>query len=455
MTRTSRHCWRTSTCSPVVRRLLAGLTVTAALSGTGALSGTALANSRYPQAGQIAADPGDNDHLLVRTTYGLLQTVDAGKTWTWICETAVGYEDNSDPFVALGKTGVVVVATGSGLSLSPDRGCAWSRPAGALGTLQAIDLVADRKNPLKMLALVQDPDELAKNPESVTARLAASQDGGLTWAYVGKPLPSDFVALTLELAAAAPQRVYVSGLSGGPAKNQSVVQRSDDGGEIWLELPLNATDVAGDFLSAVDPLDADRVFVRRNREGAQALLVSPDAGKTWQEVFVTPGNLFGFALSPDGNTVALGVTGPGAGIWTSDSHALKFTRKSEGDARCLTWTPSGLYVCGNEDDPSAAYMVGVSHDGGANVETLHLRKDVTPLKCPAGTRTGNECPKYWPQVAFKLGITAPDGTDVTPAKPAAPKQPSGCAAGGGNAGAWLALASLALTAWAVRRRVGR
>ena len=419
-----------------------------------AWSGTAHGNGRYPQAGQIAADPGDNAHLIVRTTYGLLQTVDAGKNWAWICETAVGYEDYSDPFVALGQTGVIVVATSNGLSVSPDRGCVWNRPAGTLGTHLAIDLVADRKNPLKILALVQDPDDFAKNDASVTARLAVSQDGGLTWAYVGKPLPPDFVVLTLELAASAPQRVYVSGLSGGPETNASMLQRSDDGGETWVALPMGVTDVAGVFLSAVDPLDADRLFARRNREGAQALLVSPDAGKTWQEVFVTAGNLFGFALSPDGNTVALGVAGPGRGIWTADSHVLKFTNKSQGNVRCLTWTATGLYVCGTTNDTSAPYMVGVSQDGGATVATLHVSKAVTPLKCPAGTRTGNECPKYWPQVAFNLGITGPDGTDVTPAKVPA-KPPSGCAAGSASTGAWLAWAGAALAVVVLRRRVRR
>ena len=51
----------------------------------------ALANGRFPAAGQIAVDPSDPSHLVVRTTYGLTVTNDHGAHWSWVCEAAVGY----------------------------------------------------------------------------------------------------------------------------------------------------------------------------------------------------------------------------------------------------------------------------------------------------------------------------------------------------------------------------
>lgn len=448
---TSRPCW--PTCTSEIRSRSAAPRTALRTAGVALLGGLvaspqAFANGRYPLSGQIAVDPNDPTHIVTRATYGLLQTTDSGKAWKWICETAVGYEDKTDPFVAISKTGAIVVATARGLSISPDLGCTWTRPPGPLGELPAFDLVVARSDPLRVVALAVDAD-------GEHLRLARSLDGGATWDYQGAPLPLDFTGFTLELAPSDVQRVYLTGKA-GPDHDQNVLQRSTDGGQTWTQLPLDPSDVAGDFVGAVDPVDPDRLFVRRNRDGDQALLVSADAGKTWTVAFQTQGNLFGFALSPDGQQVALGVVGKGAGIWTADSHALQFTARSPIQARCLTWTAQGLYVCADEDDPAAHMTVGVSTDGGGTVVPLHHRKELTPLQCPVGTRTGNECPKYWSQAAFVLGITQPGQADAsgTPATPTH-KDSGWCSASpvGRPVGAWLAV--LLAAVWLVGRRGSR
>jgi MYXO-CTERM domain-containing protein len=434
----SKPCSRTSTSDGRPR-------LGAILTGVGlSLAPAAWANGRYPLSGQIAVDPSDSTHIVARATYGLLQSTDSGKAWRWICETAVGYEDKTDPFIAIGASGTIVAATTQGLSVSPDRGCTWTRPPGPIGSLPSFDLVVARDNPAHMMALVLDA-------EGEHLRLAGSQDGGLTWAYQGTPLPADFAGLTLEWAPSDENRVYLSGKA-GPARNQNVLQRSNDAGATWVQLALDPSDVAGDFIGAVDPADPDRLFVRRNRDGEQALLVSPDAGKSWQVVFQTEGNLFGFAMSPDGKQIALGVVGKGAGIWTADSHALQFQQRNPVGARCLTWAKDALYVCADEDDPAAHLTVGVSTDGGSTVTALHHRKDLTPLQCPVGTRTGNECPKYWAQTSYLLGIDQPGVADASGTQPAVPKKSSGLCNSTPVAepGPWLALLGLAMLA--VRRR---
>src|SRR5262245_56848508 len=93
-------------------------------------SGTASANGRFPAAGQVVVDPGDAKHIVLRTTYGILQTTDAGQTWHWICEQAVGYGGVEDPSMAITVDGTVLAGIFEGLSASHDRGCTWALAKG-------------------------------------------------------------------------------------------------------------------------------------------------------------------------------------------------------------------------------------------------------------------------------------------------------------------------------------
>src|SRR5262245_66324806 len=58
------------------RALRAGMAAFVAVVG---LTSQARANGRFPAAGQVVVDPGDKQHIVLRTTYGILQTTDGGK----------------------------------------------------------------------------------------------------------------------------------------------------------------------------------------------------------------------------------------------------------------------------------------------------------------------------------------------------------------------------------------
>src|SRR5262245_37707256 len=77
----------------------------------------ALANGRFPAAGQVGIDPGDARHVVLRTTYGLIQTTDSGSSWRWICEQAIGYGGTEDPAMAVTGDGTVLAGTFMGLSV--------------------------------------------------------------------------------------------------------------------------------------------------------------------------------------------------------------------------------------------------------------------------------------------------------------------------------------------------
>ena len=59
------------------------------------------ANGRFPAANQVVFDPTRSEHLLLTTTFGLVETWDAGKTFSWTCESAFGLMGESDAMLAI------------------------------------------------------------------------------------------------------------------------------------------------------------------------------------------------------------------------------------------------------------------------------------------------------------------------------------------------------------------
>lgn len=412
---------------------------------------SAWGNGRYPAAAQLAADPSDPKRLLVQTTYGFLQTVDAGASWHWICEVAVGYEGQEDPFLAVTADGSLFAATSQGLAQSPDRGCNWQKVASPahLGQQPAIDLVIDPAQPSHILVL-------ATAASGVGHQLFRSEDSGKTWQATGPALPHNAYGLTADLAPSQPQRLYVSARV-GENQDQHAILRSDDGGGSWTELPFaptmldadgkplpaDQTQVLGTYIGAVDPVQPDTLWLRVRRGLApDQLWRSQDGGQSWQLAFQAPaGKLAGFALSPDGQTVVVGATLPHAGLWRARTDTLQFTSIGGQSASCLKWLASGLYVCADELVDSMT--VGISQDGGDHFTPLHHRADLTPLECPADSRTQQLCPRLWPNVAYQLGVG-----ESTPA----PSTKPGCSAWpapGSQAG--LALLGLAAVLLRLRR----
>lgn len=85
-----------------MRALVAGLILAVVT-----VASRASANGRFPFANQLVVAPKDPTHIALRTTYGFLQSLDAGKTWVWVCEKSIGYGGTFDP--AIGITGTDTV----------------------------------------------------------------------------------------------------------------------------------------------------------------------------------------------------------------------------------------------------------------------------------------------------------------------------------------------------------
>ncbi len=113
----------------------------------------ARANGRYPLANQLVARPGDASHLVARSTFGLLRSDDAGATWTWVCEDALGMLDVAeDPSLALTGDGTTVVAYSQGINVSHD-GCTWTPAVGIPAGRFAVDVTVSPARPHDVLAI--------------------------------------------------------------------------------------------------------------------------------------------------------------------------------------------------------------------------------------------------------------------------------------------------------------
>jgi MYXO-CTERM domain-containing protein len=357
-------------------------------------SGTAWANSRYPLAGQVVISPSNPSTLVARATFGMLGSSDGGKSWTWICESAIGYFGSEDPPIAVTGDGSTLVASTVGIGVSHDGGCSWTNNPGLAAGRFAVDVTVQPANPHQAFALVS-----GRIDGSYLVWLARSDDDGRTFHESGPSLPSDFVATTVEVAPTNAQRVYVSGKMF--SAQMGALMRSDDGGVSWTSFPLDVHGSASIYIAAVDPLDADVVYIRTLDDTMSHVMATRDGGSTWKSVWSAPGDVPGFALSADGSTIAVG--GPMAGINIASTTDWAFRQTSSVGAYCLAWLGNDLLACGKE--ATDGFSIGVSHDEGAHfVPLLHL-PDIVPRSCPAGS-AGGACASEWTPVAQQIGVDA-------------------------------------------------
>lgn len=362
-------------------------------------SSVASANGRFPFANQLVVDPSDSKHIVLRTTYGVVQSFDDGKSWKWLCETSVGYGGKFDPAIGVTQSGRILVGLFDGMASSTDRGCLFDKVGGALFKSQfMIDLVVEKSDPSRVVAITST----GLGDAGFHVIIGESKDSGATWTQAGVDLPMDFNSETVEVAPSRPDRIYASGVFGKP--RQGVIEKTDDRGKTWERIVVDlGVDGLAPYLSAVDPKDPETVWLRIDGDAAlmaqDRLLVSRDGGRTWTEVAKTIGEMLGFALSPDGTKVAFG--GPNDGVWIANTTDPKPMRVSTLGARCLTWTPAGLYLCATEYPDG--FTVGLSTDEGKNFKPIYNLANVTPLECGSTTTTGINCPKEWPAVQATIG----------------------------------------------------
>jgi hypothetical protein len=361
----------------------------------------AYANGRFPKAQAITTPPGDDATIFLRATFGVIVSHDAGKTWAWMCEQALGFSSTWDPPLAATKDGRLWVALTNGLRSTVD-GCAIADTPSIQGELVA-DLTTDATGD-HVFAVSSAPGKPAFVWRSDGV---ATGKGPAAFTRFGKGL-SGFRFDTIEVAPSNPSRVYLTatpdGLTATPdgGRKRAHIFRSDDGGATIRELPPTLPNDGRLFVAAVDPRDPDRVLVRQLSETGSDVLLSTDGGKTFVVALHMKAAMFGFTRAPDGSAYYAGSGDPTEGIWHSFDRGATWQPGAKTGVFCLHATASRLLVCSNPYMPGG-YAIAESLDRGMTVKPLATFDDVRgPVACDAGS----PCDAPWPGTRALIATSA-------------------------------------------------
>jgi photosystem II stability/assembly factor-like uncharacterized protein len=390
--------------------LAAGALVCSSASG-------AAANGRYPQSNQLAFSPTDPTLVVLRTTFGILISHDGGTTWSWLCEDVVGVPSTSiaDPVLAVTQKSIVgAPEIANGLVVSSDSGCNWSTAGAPLSTQSIKDLVVKPDAPDDVLALTSTygPDSGADGAPGYLQQVYESDDDGATWSPIGGSIDPSALVTTIDLAASDPARMYVSAIRGENATRTASLFVSADSGATWAEhsVPLDPTTESEIFIGGVDPTDADRVYIRTLGQPSR-LLVTSDAGQTYQSALSLTGEMLGFALSADGSEVYAGSIEDG--LFAGAREGLGFQNVSSIHVQCLAMHGADLWAC---SDAPSGFIAGLSTTKGAAF-TAKAQLQAQPLvACEADSSAESTCSGApWEALCLVLPGCSPDSGDVVSA----------------------------------------
>jgi len=432
--------------------LPAALAVLAALApGAGAKGGPPVTSGVYFR-------PGDARSILVRSTFGLLVSRDAGCSFRWVCEQAIGYGGEFAPKYAMGAGGTIFATTYTGLRVSRDGGCTWTtatddRPAGDPGRLAGIWIDA--------LELGPDGDVWVATADSGRPNdVYRSTDGGRTFAPRNLRSPTIWWK-SVKVAPSDARRVYVTGYQvasptlpdGGQGTPLAHLRRSDDAGARWTPSPLANVRVGASsivYAAAVDPANPDVVLLTSPGASPPAgdrLYRSTDGGMTFREVLATSSAIADVVFHAGEVYVAT----PTGAFRSADGGASFEALRAPPQLRCLGSHGGQLLGCGGNWPPDSKALARASGEGAAWDKLFRFEELAGPLACGAGTTVHELCDPAWPSIQQQLGAIGSTSCAAPPEVPAPPprKEGGGCCDGGGEplgaAGLllWLGLARFA------------
>lgn len=278
----------------------------------------ARADGAFPDAQSVLLPRDRPQQIILATNFGLVSSVDDGKTWAYSCEsdaTVGGSRYAVGPPSSGGVSGDRLFAVSTpppGAPLSIDGACTWAQGGGAIAAAanptNVTDVFPDPSNPARVFLLASPQD-----PPGAPGSVYRSFDGGATYeGPIFTPPAEAMAAMTgVEVSASSGKTVYATWYE--RVGFHPHLARSADGGDTWTDLSIEgALGPSKPYLAAVDPADPQVVFLRLISAAGvadqhEALAVTHDGGVTWTVPVTLPGgSLQALVRRQDGTTVALG-----------------------------------------------------------------------------------------------------------------------------------------------------
>ena len=327
----------------------------------------ARANGAFPDSQSILTPEARPHEIRLATNFGIIASDDDGQSWVWSCEQA---ESNNGSLYQMGpapKNRLYVISS-EGLAFSDNDSCGWSI---AGGTVRARPSPTPSPIPRTPAACWRSSSARAR-PASATA-WSNRPTAGRRSAPRATPPRRATTSPASRSPRSAPSTIYVA-MTSGPTFAPKLA-RSTDGGATWkvedlsTKLPAKTTLIR---LVAVDPTNADRVYLRTHSAAGDAFAVAV-AGASGFTV-TTPlnfpdGILSAYARLASGTIVVAAVVGLDEVAYRSTDAGASFQPlPTPPSVRAMSARGATLYVVA--DNVADGYAVGTSVDEGQTWQPL-------------------------------------------------------------------------------------
>ena len=333
-------------------------------------AGAARANGAFPDSQSIMTPDSRPHSIRLATNFGIISTDDDGQNWVWSCEQP---ESNNGSLYQMGpapKSRLYVISS-EGLAFSDNDSCGWSIAKGSAVGTTVSDAFPDPTNQNRVLAvaaLVVDG-----GAAGATYEILESSDAGSTFGPIRYTATAGDNITGVEIARAAPQTIYVA-MTSGPTLLPKLA-RSINGGTSWQVTDLSAmlpTKTTLIRLIAVDPTNADRVYLRTHSPAGDAFAVAVAGanGFTVTTPLTFPGGILSaYARLASGTIVLAAVVGVDQIAYKSTDSGASFQQlPATPSVRAMSSRGNTLYVVA--DDVADGYAIGTSTDEGQTWQPL-------------------------------------------------------------------------------------
>ncbi|HXU05433.1 MAG TPA: sialidase family protein [Polyangia bacterium] len=420
-----------------------------------ARSGPARANGAFPDSDAVLLPANRPQQIILSTNFGLIISDDDGATWQWTCERPETSMASTYVLGAAPAERIYARSPDVGLALSDDVACSWRRAGGALAGEIATDVFPDPSDAMHVLAIVGAAADAGLAGDAVYE----SFDGGATFAAAPLYVAAAGEQLVgVEIARSDARVIYVAIVTPGP---HATLARSDDGGANWMRYDLQPSIGARTArIVAVDPADANVIFLRAIGGGSELLAISRDGGLNIATPITFPGGtLSAFARLASGTVLVAGLLPADAGAtigvaWRSSDGGATFqdwTLAPMPRLRALAERDGKLYLAAS--NYSDGWALAMSTDEGRTLQPIARYDQVSAVKTCVAAACQDSCDEQAGRKIWAPEVCNPSARDaaVDAGSPPNPSSGCGCATGAPRGGAGIA----ALIAFAmVLLRVG-